>query len=140
MACVVLLNFSSVLHICVVTLTCITLSFPGMNSNAVSLKLLAPLIPLKPQRLPLAFSHEGSVVVFIVGGLIFSKAPCAPHKHTIVHTLRKRRFLPVSLNAFPSLFLFSSSLSLIISGICSTMEMYFSRHLNVLSSFLSYQY
>lgn len=35
---------------------------------------------------------------------------------------------------------FSSILSLIISGICDTMEVYYSHHLNVLSSFLSYQW
>lgn len=68
-------------YLCVVTLTCITLSFPGMYSHAASLKLLAPVIPLKPQRLPLAFSHDSSVVVFKVCGLIFSKAPHAPPKH-----------------------------------------------------------
>lgn len=82
---------SLVQYLSAVILTCTTLSFPGICSNAASLKLLAPLIPLKPQRLPLAFSHDGSVV-FIVCGLIFSKAPRAPvntanplHSHTHKH-------------------------------------------------------
>lgn len=123
-------------YLSAVILTCITLSFPGMYSIAASLKLLAPLIPLKPQRLPLAFSHDSSVVVFIVWGLIFSKAPRAPvntsnprHAHTDVET----DFTWFLLMHFSSLLFFSSSLSLIISGVCNTMALHFSRHLNVLS-------
>lgn len=83
--------FVLVQYLSTVILTCITLSFPGMCSNAASLKLLAPLIPLKPQRLPLAFSHDGSAVVFIVCGLIFCKASRVPVNtpnplHTSTHT------------------------------------------------------
>lgn len=70
-------SFVLLQYMCRYSLTCTTLSFPGMCCNAASLKLLAPPIPLKPQRLPLAFSHDGSLVVFIVCGLIFSEAPRA---------------------------------------------------------------
>lgn len=83
-------------YLSAVILTCINLSFPGcICSNAASLKLLALLIPLKPHRLPLAYSHDGSAVVFIVCGLIFSKAPRAPINtpnplHVHAHTHRER--------------------------------------------------
>lgn len=127
--------------------TCANWSLPGMCSDGASLRLSAPL---NPHTLPLAYSHGlCCCCLFRLWFNIQQSATCTrkhsravAHRHTQTHSqwihlvsLNQRLFFFIF-----SVFLFLFKLSLIISGICSTMEVYCSQCLNVLASFLSYQW